>query len=469
MVYKKTRKRNTRKRNIKKTRKRNTRKTKQMKRTNKKKLQIGGELSDAIREHETQKLKDFLETTTPDNKPVCLFAFSNHSAYLKSKLPIVPEGFTLLNFVNSGKTDIGPDSIDEAMFSRAMEYGKKVQKAYQSGEIIDQYGCLTDNGLLLKQNLMDSEFTPTKGIGNFKWDKYYKAHLYLKEYHSGETFNDVVLITPNKGKLFLFNGNTTPIEIEAELFDTPGKGETFYDKEGNIIFSRLMEKVKKMIDLLSPDFLRQHEAVFCHATCRNIPSMFRGSEELVKNVSKKSVFSDGKLLDSSLFCFLKEATTDEQRLELLRLFEENNIEVLSDLYDRFSYQLFNYWVSLDSNIRYDLIKDLYKTRSLTIVGPDDDDYEDIGISFLTSFNELKHYFDDLEYDPEKHKIVYEDYELFDEISIFQVSHVSSAERSELYQNAISEIRTLTEHPDLWKPPFPFTKEDELVIKIVPKQ
>ena len=326
MVYKRSKcnKRRTRKTN--KTRKtRKTRKTKR-KRTNKKNFQIGGTITDAIQEYEIKKLRDFLEIT-PENTPVCLFAFSHHSEYFKSELPIVPEGFTLLNFVNSGKYDISwiPNnlSVDTSMIGRAMEYGKKVQKAYQSGEIIDQYGCLTDNGLLLKQNLMDSEFTPTK---DFKWDKYYKAHLYLKEYHSGKTFNDVVLITPNKGKLFLFNGYT-PIEIEAELFDTHFFGETFYDKKGNIIFSRLMEKVKKMIDLLSPDFLRQHEAIFCHATCRNIPEKFQGSEGLVRNVSKKSVFSDEKLIDSSLFCFLREATP-EQRGRILRLFGEKKLSFL---------------------------------------------------------------------------------------------------------------------------------------------
>ena len=82
-----------------------------------------------------------------------------------------------------------------------------------------------------------------------------------------ETFNDVV-ITPNKGKLFLFNGYG-PVVIESELFDSHYFGETFYDKEGDIIFSRLMEKVKKMIDLLSPDFLRQHKnsILGVHATC----------------------------------------------------------------------------------------------------------------------------------------------------------------------------------------------------------
>ena len=466
MVYKKTRKRNN------KTRKKNTKKTKQKKRINKKKIQFGGELSDEIRENETQKLKDFLQTT-PDNIPVCLFAFSHHSSYLKSNLPIVPEGFTLLNFINSGKSDIGTESSDEAMFSRAMEYGSKVQKAYQSGEIIDQYGCLTDNGLSLKQSLMELQKSTLSENYGFALNKYYKAHLYLKEYHSGETFNDVVLETPisDDGRLILFNGNTF-IQIGYDFFDTLGEGKTFFipdERNENvfIIFSLLMEKVKKMIDLLSPDFLKQHKTVFCHATCRTIPLMYRGSEELVKNVSKKSVFSDGKLLDSSLFCFLKEAT-DEQRLELLRLFEENNIEVLSDLYDRFSYELFNYWVSLDSNTRYDLIKELLKTRSLTIVGPNDYEYDDIGISFLTSFNELKHYFDDLGYDPEKHKIVYENYKLFDEISIFQVSHVSSEERRELYQNAKSEIRTLTEHRAWIDKPAQFTEKNELVIKIVPK-
>ena len=142
-----------------------------------------------------------------------------------------------MNFINSGKSDIGTESSDEAMFSRAMEYGSKVQKAYQSGEIIDQYGCLTDNGLSLKQSLMELQKSTLSENYGFALNKYYKAHLYLKEYHSGETFNDVMLITPNKGKIFLFNGNT-PIEIEAELFDTPGKGKTFYNKNGVIMFSR---------------------------------------------------------------------------------------------------------------------------------------------------------------------------------------------------------------------------------------
>ena len=86
---------------------------------------------------------------------------------------------------------------------------------------------------------------------------------------------------------------------------------------------------------------------------------------------------------------------------------KKNIEVLSDLYDRFSYELFNYWNSLDSKARYDLIEELFKQRKLTIVGQkvdggneDDYDFDDFDVCFLTSFNELKEYFDDLGYDPE---------------------------------------------------------------------
>ena len=72
-------------------------------------------------------------------------------------------------------------SFDTSMFSRAMEYGSKVQKAYQSGGIIDEHGCLTDSGLTLKQKLIDAEFDSPKEIdGDYRFDKYYKAHLYLK-------------------------------------------------------------------------------------------------------------------------------------------------------------------------------------------------------------------------------------------------------------------------------------------------
>jgi len=54
MVYKKTRKRNTRKRNIKKTRKRNTRK-----RVNKKKLQFGGNRRPVIENIEQNNIDYF--------------------------------------------------------------------------------------------------------------------------------------------------------------------------------------------------------------------------------------------------------------------------------------------------------------------------------------------------------------------------------------------------------------------------